>query len=112
MARQKASVKLLFTATCEHLKEEIEVNTIPQFITNFKYVENWGSSKKVASLIPNDAKNVNDFFTAVRKLSDIGFQPKKFHDLWTKHNMEDLTDYHLTALGVADDPAKEDKNAN
>lgn len=107
MARQKASVKLLFTATCEHLKEEIEVNTIPQFITNFKYVENWAASKKVASIIPNDATNVNAFFAAVRKLSDSGFQPKKFHELWTKHEMEELTDYHLTALGVSDEPNKE-----
>lgn len=101
MSKSKTDSKLTFVSTMEGLKAEIEINTIPQFLTQFKYVENWGTSHKVAELIPDDSKNVISFFASVRKLSDAGFQPKKFLELWTKHDMEDLTNYHLIALGVA-----------
>jgi len=87
--------KLSFTTTCESLKTPIECNTIPRVLLHFNYVERWGSARAVKEGLPEDSKNVIDFFTSIRKLSDTGFQPKKFAEIWEKFNMEDITDYKV-----------------
>ena len=53
------------------------------------------NAKIVKEILPEDSKNVIDFFSAIRKLSDTGFQPKKFSEIWEKFNMEDITDYKV-----------------
>ena len=92
MAKQ---CKLCFTTTSESLKSSIECNSIPQVLLHFNYVERWGNAKIVKEILPEDSKNVIDFFSAIRKLSDTGFQPKKFSEILEKFNMEDITDYKV-----------------
>ena len=87
--------KLRFTTISESLKSPIECNSIPQVVLHFNYVERWGNATIVKELLPEDSKNVIDFFNAIRKLSDTGFQPKKFAEIWEKFNMEDITDYKV-----------------
>lgn len=90
-----SKAKLQFISTCETLKSPVECNTIPQVLIQFNYVERWGEHRSVKEGLPEDSKNIKDFFIAIRKMSDSGFQTKKFYELWAKHNMEDITDYYV-----------------
>ena len=90
-----AKSKLYFKTSAEGLKDDIQCNSIPQVLLHFKYVEQWGKNPRVKALVPEDAQNVNEFFSSVKKLSDTGFQTKKFKELWEKCNMLDITDYDV-----------------
>lgn len=93
MSRSKA--KLYFKTSAEGLKDGIECNSIPQVLLQFNYVERWGKNADIKEVIPEDTKNVNAFFSSVKKLSDTGFQAKKFKELWDECNMPDITDYEV-----------------
>lgn len=85
--------KLEFITQCQSLKPSIECNSIPQVLLHFNYLERWGSSSIVQEHLPEDAKNIKDCFGLIRKMSDTGFQAKKFKEYWNKYNMEDICDY-------------------
>lgn len=87
--------KLCFISNCESLKNRIECNSIPQVLLQFNYVERWGNSPIVKENLPEDSTNVITFFATIRKMSSDGFQVKKFHEIWEKYNMVDITDYYL-----------------
>lgn len=96
---KKKEAKLTFIPVVEDLKE-IAVNTIPQVVTSFSYVQRWANIKNLKDDLPDDYNNVINFFKDIQKLSPHGFQAKKFKDLWVKYNMSDITDYELIAQGV------------
>lgn len=91
----KSKAKLCFKTSRDDLKPEIDCNSIPQVVLHFNYVERWGRSKEVKDAIPEDATNVIEFFNSMKKLSDTGFQAKKFKELWETCNMPDITDYEV-----------------
>jgi len=105
---KKKEAKLTFIPGVEDLKE-IAVNTIPQVVTAFSYVQRWANIKGLKDNLPDDYNNVINFFKDIQKLSPHGFQSKKFKDLWVKYNMSDITDYELIAEGV-DSPASDNDN--
>ena len=92
--------KLTFHSQMEGLKTPVYCNSIPQVLLHFNYVERWGNADIVKYSVPEDSKNVTDFFSSIRKLSDTGFQAKKFNELWEKYNMCDITDYKLEIDGA------------
>ena len=87
--------KLEFITECESLKPSIECNSIPQVLLHFNYLERWGASPTVQESLPEDAKNIKECFALIRKMSDTGFQVKKFKEYWTKYNMEDICEYNV-----------------
>lgn len=104
MGRTKKEAKLTFVPiNPEHLKK-LELNTIPQVTTGLSYVLKWAKMKTVIENLPEDSKNVTEFFKAINKLTPQTFQAKKFKDIWDSYNMEDITDYKLIALGVIEKP--------
>jgi hypothetical protein len=97
MGRKKKETKLIFIPDAPDLKKEYEINTINQFNVQFKYLLNYSNAYKKE--LPEDCKNIKDFFAAINKLSNTGFQPKKFDDLWNQYNMHDITDFLLDYKG-------------
>ena len=88
------SDKLNFTTTSDSL-ESFSCGTITQVIRQFVYLERWGSLPAVKTHLPTDYSNVQEFFRSARKMSDSGFQEKKFKELWIRCNMTDITDYSV-----------------
>lgn len=95
----KGKFKLIFIPLRAELND-IQTNTIPQVQRQFKYVENWGKLDSVVEDLPEDHKNVGDFFRGLKKMSPQSFRSKTFYDLWHNCNMEDITDYKLEAKGI------------
>lgn len=88
----KKESKLKFNPTVKYLSE-VEVNTISQFLLKFNYLERYGRDLK--EKIPDDCEKINNFFTAVRKLSTNNFRVGKFVELWIEFDMSEITDYSL-----------------
>ena len=107
MAKAKKPAKLTFISIIPDNLKDLELNTIPQVTTALSYVLKWGKLKTVIENLPEDHKNVIAFFKGINKLSPQKFQPQKFKDLWTKHDMEDITDYKLQVLGISDEEDEE-----
>lgn len=91
MGRAKKDSGLKFIATAIDLKPSIEINTINQFIIHFTYLENYGI--KYVKLLPDDCRNITEFFKAIRKMDTIN--PKRFTELWERFNMTNISDYKL-----------------
>jgi len=106
--KAKKDYKLILVPVYPEQLKELQFNTIPQVTTGLSYVLKWAKMKQVIEDLPQDHKNVMDYFKALKKLSPQKFQPKKFKDLWDKHDMEEITNYTLVALGVADESDHDD----
>lgn len=90
--------KLNFTTTSDSL-EPFSCNSIAQVLTKFNYLERWGDLKVVRELLPSDSSNVKEFFRSAKKMSDSGFQEKKFRELWIRCNLDDISDYAVNGSG-------------
>lgn len=108
MGRVKKDSGLKFIANADDLKKSIEINTINQFIIHFTYVENYGL--KYVKKLPDDCRNITEFFKSIRKLDASAFKIKRFAELWDRYNMTDITDYRLDYNGKADVIIDEDSD--